>query len=189
MSLSRILLVLLAGSLLGSGTVESVAHAQRADASERTEALSIVVMKAERKLHLYAGGKLVKSYPIALGTHPTGKKRNEGDGATPEGDYYVTHTNAKSRFHLSLGISYPNVSDATEGLRRSVISPAEYQAIVEAIQKRETPPQHTRLGGEVFVHGGGLEGDWTRGCVALENKDIEELFDKVPVRTPVHIVP
>ena len=183
MGISRTFLVLLAGSLLGPGTVESLAYA------EPTEALSIVVKKSERKLYLYAGGKLVKSYPTALGSHPIGKKRNEGDGATPEGDYYVTHRNAKSRFHLSLGISYPNVSDATEGLRSSLISAEEYRTIVEANQKREAPPQHTRLGGEVFVHGGGLDGDWTRGCVALENKDVEELFEKVPVRTPVHIVP
>ena len=80
----------------------------------------ILIKKGERKLYLYRteNGKerLAKTYQIALGNNPTGTKRRQGDGATPEGDYYITHKNARSKFYLSLGVSYPNVADADRGL-------------------------------------------------------------------------
>src|SRR5262250_2269960 len=98
------------------------------------ERYRILVKKGERKLYLYVlkDGKerLAKTYHVALGNNPTGSKSRQGDGATPEGDYYITHKNARSRFFLSLGVSYPNVTDADKGLKEGLITMAEHQAIV-----------------------------------------------------------
>ena len=150
----------------------------------------LVVKKSERKLYLYNDRqKLLKSYKIALGFAPVGTKQKQGDGATPEGEYYLTHKNPKSNYYLSLGVSYPNSKDAASGLQRKLISPAQHDAILAAINSQTKPPQNTKLGGDIFIHGGGNSRDWTLGCVALENEDIKELFDLLPVKTPVKIEP
>ncbi|MDX2030402.1 MAG: L,D-transpeptidase family protein [Blastocatellia bacterium] len=162
-------------------------------------AYRILVRKKDRRLDLFrienGREKLVKTYEIVLGGNPTGTKLRQGDSATPEGEYYISHKNAKSKFYLSLGVSYPNVADADRGLKAGLISRAEREAIAAAIRQGGKPPQNTRLGGDIFIHGGGtgrlfgLIRDWTLGCVAMENQDIKELFDTAPVRTPVKIVP
>ena len=153
----------------------------------------ILIKKSERKLYLYetSGGKerLRKTYQIALGNTPTGHKRQQGDGRTPEGEYYITHKNPKSNYYLSLGVSYPNISDAETGLKNGLITKSQHEAIIAAIRAKSKPPQNTKLGGDIFIHGGGKANDWTLGCVALENEDIKELFDLLPVKTPVKIVP
>ena len=153
----------------------------------------ILVKKSERKLYLYetVNGKerLRKTYRIALGSTPTGHKLQQGDGRTPEGDYYITHRNPKSNFYLSLGVSYPNISDADAGLKSGLITKVQHEAISSAIRSKSKPPQNTKLGGDIFIHGFGSGRDWTAGCVALENEDIKELFDLLTVKTPVKIVP
>jgi murein L,D-transpeptidase YafK len=159
----------------------------------------ILIKKGERKLYLYVqeGGKekLAKTYQIALGNNPTGAKRRQGDGATPEGDYYITHKNPRSNYYLSLGVSYPNIIDADKGLKQGLITKVQHKAIVDAINTGAKPPQNTRLGGDIFIHGGGtgklfgLVRDWTLGCVALENDEVKELFETIAVKTPVKIVP
>jgi murein L,D-transpeptidase YafK len=159
----------------------------------------ILVKKSERKLYLYRledkVENLQKTYQIALGNNPRGTKRRQGDGATPEGDYYITHKNPRSRFYLSLGLSYPNISDAAAGLKAGLISKREYEAITSAIRQKNKPPQNTRLGGDIFIHGGGAgktsgsARDWTIGCIALENDEMRELFDLIPLKTPVKIIP
>ncbi len=113
----------------------------------------------------------------------------EGDGRTPEGTYYVCVKNPKSRFHLSLGISYPTPADAARGLRDRLITPAQHDAIVAAHRKRTTPPWNTALGGEIFIHGCGSSSDWTLGCVALDDDAMTELFDLVPIGTKIEIRP
>ncbi|MFN7929282.1 MAG: L,D-transpeptidase family protein [Blastocatellia bacterium] len=153
-------------------------------------AYQLVVKKSTRQLLLYDGKrKLLKTYKIALGPHPFGTKQKQGDGATPEGEYYLTHKNPRSNFYLSLGVSYPNIADAQSGLRRKLISQAQHDAIVAAINAQQKPPQNTKLGGDIFIHGGGNVSDWTAGCIALTNQDIKELFDLLPVKTPVKIEP
>jgi murein L,D-transpeptidase YafK len=150
----------------------------------------LVVKKSERKLYLYNDRqKLLKTYKIALGFAPVGTKMKQGDGATPEGEYYLTHKNPRSNYYLSLGVSYPNVKDAASGLQRKLISQAQHDAIVAAINAQAKPLQNTKLGGDIFIHGGGNNSDWTLGCVALENADIKELFDLLPVKTVVKIEP
>lgn len=153
----------------------------------------LLVKKSERKLYLYErrGGQesLRKTYQIALGNNPVGHKQQQGDGATPEGDYYITHRNPKSNYYLSLGVSYPNASDAESGWQRGLISGEQRDAVVKAIRSQGKPPQNTKLGGDIFIHGGGSSRDWTLGCIALENEEIRELFELLPVKTKVRIEP
>jgi murein L,D-transpeptidase YafK len=149
----------------------------------------IVVKKAERKLFLYSENKLIRTYRIGLGLSPVGDKVREGDRRTPEGDFYIFTRNDKSAFYLSLGVSYPNAAHAERGLRDKLITKAQYDSIIEALKERKTPPQNTKLGGDIYIHGNGAGSDWTWGCVALEDSDIRELFNSVEVGTPVTIKP
>ena len=149
----------------------------------------IVVMKGKRRMELHADGSIVRTYQIGLGLNPVPDKIRQGDRATPEGDFYVFTRNNRSAFYLSLGISYPNVEDAERGLRDGLISRVQHDAIVRAIKRKATPPQNTKLGGDIYIHGNGAKSDWTWGCVALENEDMRELFDAVTVGTPVTIKP
>jgi len=149
----------------------------------------IVVYKNARKLEFYSGKTLLRTYRIGLGFSPVADKVREGDGATPEGEFYVFVKNNKSAYYLSLGVSYPNVEDAERGLRDGLITTSQHDAIVEAHRKKIGPPQYTKLGGLIYIHGNGAKSDWTWGCVALENGDMKELFDAVSVGTPVTIKP
>lgn len=147
----------------------------------------IVVRKSARRLTLYSGGEAVRVYAVALGFEPVGDKEKEGDGRTPEGAFYVCMKNERSKYYLSLGLSYPNEEDAERGLRDGLITRTQRDQIASAIAKKIRPPWDTALGGEIFIHGGGLKGDWTWGCVALENENIKELFDAVPSGMSVFI--
>ena len=149
----------------------------------------IHVYKSARKLELYSGKKLLRTYRVGLGFSPVADKKREGDGATPEGDFYVFVKNSKSAYYLSLGISYPNAEDAARGLRDGLITKAQHDTIVDAIRKKKAPPQYTKLGGLIYIHGHGAGSDWTWGCVALENQEMKELYDAVSVGTPVTIKP
>jgi murein L,D-transpeptidase YafK len=149
----------------------------------------IVVKKSERKLFLYSDDKLVRTYRIGLGLSPVGDKIRQGDRRTPEGDFYIFTKNDKSAFYLSLGISYPNAAHAERGLREALITKAQYDAIKSALKAKKTPLQNTRLGGDIYIHGNGAGSDWTWGCVALEDRDVRELFQAIPVGTPVRIEP
>jgi murein L,D-transpeptidase YafK len=167
----------------------STAQTDRSPLTLPLEKPRIVVHKAARKLELFSGDKLLRTYKAGLGFSPVADKIREGDGATPEGEFFVFVKNNRSAYYLSLGISYPNAEDADRGLRDGLINRAQHRAITEAIQKKTAPPQYTKLGGLIYIHGHGAKSDWTWGCVALENEDIRELFDAVTVGTPVTIYP
>ena len=145
------------------------------------------MLKSKRQLILYAEDKIVRTYRIGLGFNPTDDKIRQGDGATPEGTFYIFTKNAQSAFYLSLGISYPNIEDAERGLRDGLITRAQYWQIVRAIRRSAAPPQNTPLGGQIYIHGNGSRSDWTWGCVALEDEEIKELFHAVPRGTTVVI--
>lgn len=147
----------------------------------------IIVSKSKRRLRLYSNGKLVRTYRVALGLSPIEDKVKEGDRRTPEGEFYVFTKNEKSTYYLSLGVSYPNAEDAERGLRDGLINQEQYNQILNAIHKKSAPPQNTPLGGQIYIHGNGSQSDWTWGCVALDDKDIRELFEAVPAGTPVSI--
>ena len=149
----------------------------------------VVIHKSERAVGLYLNGRLARTYPCALGSRPLGHKQRAGDARTPEGLYYVCTRNPRSKFHLFLGISYPNADDAAAAQGDDRISPEERRTIAEAISARRQPPWDTPLGGEIGLHGGGASGDWTLGCIALGNRAIEDLWDQLRPGDPVLIRP
>ncbi len=149
----------------------------------------IIIKKGERKLELWQGEDLVETFPIGLGWDPAGHKQKEGDGKTPEGEYYVCVVNSNSNYYKSLGISYPNETDAAAALKDGRIDQATYNSIAKAIAKGERPPIDTPLGGNVFIHGYGSGSDWTAGCVAVNNEVMDILFDFCPKGTPITILP
>ena len=149
----------------------------------------LVITKSKRTLEVFDGDKSVKSYKMVLGLDPKADNEAEGDGRTPEGDFYVFTKNPESRFHLSLGVSYPGKEDAERGLKQGLISQSEHDEILAAIAEQRMPLQKTKLGGEIYIHGGGTAADWTDGCVALDNDQMTELFDAIPVGAKVTILP
>ena len=151
-------------------------------------AAQITVFKAKRTLEYKADG-ITRTYKIGLGASPVGRKLRQGDRRTPEGSYVITHKNPHSQYYLSLGISYPNLNDAALGRKSGVISGTQYAAIEAAIRQGRAPSQHTPLGGDIFIHGKGAGSDWTWGCVALDDKQMRELYDLVRPGDKVSIRP
>ncbi|MFB3881476.1 MAG: murein L,D-transpeptidase family protein [Armatimonadota bacterium] len=149
----------------------------------------VVIHKAERVLGLYLDGRLATAYPIGLGRHPEGTKERRGDGRTPEGQYSICTRNARSRFHLFLGISYPNEQDADRAAAQNRITTGQHRAIIEATAAGSRPPWDTPLGGEIGIHGGGSATDWTLGCIALDDDAVDHLWDNLRIGDPVLIEP
>lgn len=147
----------------------------------------LYVLKAERRLELWASGKRLKTYRVGLGLAPEGDKTREGDHRTPEGRFYVCTRNHVSKYHRFLGLSYPDGNAAKRGLKEGLITETQAAAIRAAQRKGQRPPWDTPLGGVVGIHGHGASSDWTWGCVALEDGDIEELWEACPLGTPVLI--
>jgi murein L,D-transpeptidase YafK len=149
------------------------------------------------RIEISKQARLLEScHPIQLGLNPGIDKAMEGDGATPVGDFCICAKNPRGKYFRSLCISYPNAQDAERGLRDGLIDAREHAQILEAIHSRGMPPQHTRLGGEIYIHGSPPQGavgtagqDWTRGCIALDNEAIRDLHERVQLGTPVTIRP
>jgi len=159
----------------------------------RVPDLKIVIQKQARTLLLHTGDRLERTYGVALGRNWAADKAIEGDEATPVGEFYICAKNPRSRFFLSMCISYPNEEDAERGKHCGLITPEEHAGILTALRERRIPPQRTRLGGEIYIHGrpdalpDGRSKDWTRGCIALDNNAMQELYDRVPLGTTVII--
>jgi len=150
----------------------------------------IVVSKSERTLRLLDDrGEVVREHPIAIGRAAQGTKEVEGDRRTPEGEYFVCVKNPNSKFHLSLGLNYPNAEDGRRGFAAGRIDAAQLEAIETAERERRRPPWDTPLGGEIFIHGRGEGREGTAGCIAVGDAAIEEIYALVYVGTPVRIEP
>jgi len=151
----------------------------------------IEIWKAERKLELRQGDTVVGDFRVALGRDPRFGKEYQGDSRTPVGRYYIADKNPDSRFHRFLGISYPNVEDAERGYQHKLIDASQWADIFFANLRGYAPPYHTSLGGRVGIHGYGgrpfVPVDWTEGCIAVSDDDIEFIYDHVPVGTAVII--
>jgi murein L,D-transpeptidase YafK len=131
----------------------------------------VLVFKEARRMHLMHFDRVLASYEIDLGFNPVGHKNFEGDGRTPEGEYTIDRRNPNSRFHLSLGISYPNDADI---------------AFAKAAGKSP--------GGDIFIHGRPRQfqngkRDWTWGCIAVTDKEMEVIYSMVKDGTPISIFP
>lgn len=158
-----------------------------AGASQRTHmAYQLIVVKSKRLLMVQQGSQTIKKYLVALGQGGPGDKRVSGDEHTPEGVYKVVDFRPSDKFHYFIQISYPNRHDALVGFKSGLISWEELVRIYEAHQKKNgIPPQQTRLGGFIGIHGIGRETrrkliihrnfNWTQGCIALTNAEIDEL--------------
>ncbi|MBO9476085.1 L,D-transpeptidase family protein [Shimia sp. R11_0] len=135
------------------------------------EVTRVAVFKEDRKMYLLHHKKVLKSYDVDLGFAPLGHKQVEGDGRTPEGDYFIDRRNPNSKFYLSIGISYPNAAD---------------RAYAASIGQ---PP-----GGDIFIHGrpkafqNGKD-DWTAGCIAVTDKEMREIYAMVKNGTVISIYP
>ncbi len=112
----------------------------------------LLVNKAQRRLELWVHRRMVKAYRVQLGLNPHGPKMRLGDRRTPEGEYFIcAHT--PSQFYLALWISYPNLEDARRGLKEGLITPKDFEATVAALKEGKCPPQNTKLGGDLLIHG------------------------------------
>ena len=152
-------------------------------------ALRVVITKSERRLVLLRGEEVVMTVPIVLGREPVGQKGREGDGRTPEGEFFIFARNPESKYHRSLAISYPDPSAVERAYREGAIDDGEYREARDAIARGEVPRQNTAMGGEIYIHGGGIDGDWTQGCIAIADDAIEELFEAAEVGIRVTIKP
>ncbi len=136
----------------------------------------MVVNKGARRVYLLNGDDILRSYDMELGFAPLGHKEIEGDGKTPEGQYFIDRRNPNSAYHLSIGISYPNAADRAK-----------------AAAMGKSP------GGEIFLHGepnnpkarrrAARVDDWTAGCIAVTNEEIEEIYAMVKNGTPIFLNP
>ncbi|KAA8674322.1 murein L,D-transpeptidase family protein [Clostridium sp. MT-14] len=148
---------------------------------------SIKIYKSKRVMELYGDGNLIGRFKIGLGRVPQGKKEAEGDKKTPEGDYYICYINSQTKYTYFLGISYPNVEDAQNALDKNIINRTQYERIKYAIKNKKQPPWNTPLGGAIGIHGGGSKYNWTYGCVALSNEDMNILKKYAHLETSVKI--
>jgi murein L,D-transpeptidase YafK len=161
--------------------------------------LNLVIRKSRYSVTLYKGEMPVKTYRAVFGKgYPNGDKQMQGDQRTPEGEFYICTMNDSKRFYKFMGLSYPGLKHADAGLRSGMISPDEYAMIRKAIEKRQPPPWGTRLGGAVGIHGRTLETgnallsvdrNWTDGCIALDNADVDEIYTAISIGAPVTILP
>lgn len=134
----------------------------------------IIVEKAARRMVVYREGVALRTYKIALGFAPDGAKVRQGDGKTPEGSFRIDRVNARSSYHLSVGLDYPQPAD----------------------KARATAGGYDP-GGDIFIHGQPnalpddtvLKGDWTTGCIAISNPEIREIFAAVDTGTLVEVRP
>lgn len=153
----------------------------------------IIIEKSKRLLRCPdKNGEILFSCPVSLGKCPVGAKLCEGDQKTPEGLYRIVSINPQSKFHLAFGISYPERHDARIALREKRISRMTFMRIALSSLLGVRPPWNTALGGFIMLHGEspeGLEGDWTAGCIALKNRDIDLLAKHIKKRERVKILP
>lgn len=148
---------------------------------------TIKIWKRERRLELWQDEAMKRSFQIALGFSPEGRKLRDGDGRTPEGRYYICTRNRQSKFTLFLGISYPNLRDAEHGLQGGLISREEYEEIKASVENGKRPCWETTLGGKIGIHGMGTARDWTAGCIAMEDEDILWLWEHSELGDSVEI--
>ena len=136
----------------------------------------IAVEKSARKLSIFREGKQLKSYRVALGRNPIGSKQQEGDMKTPEGIYQIDYRNPQSDYHLALHISYPSADDVARALERGV--PAGFDIMIHGLPN-----------GRGWIGAFHRRKDWTAGCIALTEAEIEELWRVTPDGTVVEIRP
>ncbi len=153
----------------------------------------VLVEKFSRTLYLYEDTVLLRAFPVSLGFDSISPKKREGDGATPEGLYYVSSKHHSRRYGLFIGISYPSLKDIALARWEGRLSEQEYRLCLEELRTHRNG--RCPLGYNIGIHGGGVfreregvkERDWTHGCIALDDKDVRVLYKFVEIGTPVLI--
>lgn len=157
----------------------------------------IVILRDQKKLLVKKNDEVVRSFHVALGSGVGEDKLMEGDRRTPSGHYRIIDTRDSDQFYRFIQLDYPSVDDAKRALKAERISREQYRDILEAHVYNKTPPQNTPLGGAIGIHGIGVETDkkleihgltnWTKGCIAMRNHEIDELMAYISEKTPVLI--
>ncbi|MBK5934007.1 L,D-transpeptidase-like protein [Rhodovulum imhoffii] len=159
------------GLVTGCAAVILTGGSSKFQAYDGPQVTRVIISKSKRRIYLMHHDRVLRHYRIGLGFRPQGDKRYRGDGRTPEGRYWIDRRNPNSRYHLSLGISYPSQRDVAEA---------------RALGKHP--------GGDIFIHGQagqnrGKGQDWTAGCIAVRDRDIEQIYAMVEDGTEVYILP
>lgn len=153
------------------------------------QAPRLVVLKGARRMHLFDGDGLVRTYRIDLGIAPVGQKLRVGDGRTPVGRFRIVTKNEASPYARFMGISYPDANAADRGHADGLVSTGLAGAIRAAFETGACPNWSTGLGGGIGVHGGRRGSDWTAGCIAVSDAAVRELFDVLRIGDVVDILP
>ena len=167
---------MLAGVLLAAAAAFLFQARQKAAANAPTKADVILVEKSARRLTLFYAGRKLKEYRVALGFSPVGPKQHEGDGRTPEGNYTIDFHKSDSAFHRALHISYPDAADSARAAEAGV-------APGEDIMIHGLPNGFSALGPAHRLR------DWTAGCIAVTDSEIDEIWASVADGTPIEIRP
>ena len=167
------LLIVCAGSFVALRGWSEKASTQSTGAQK---ADSVLILKKDHVLELLADGKVIKTYKVALGRGGLAPKEREGDARTPEGHYIIDARNAASHYHRALHVSYPNAEDRSRAAKLGVAPGGDIMI-------------HGLPNGKGWVGAGHRLYDWTLGCIAVTDQEIEEIWDLVPVGTPVEIRP
>ncbi|MEM4216931.1 MAG: L,D-transpeptidase [Candidatus Methanomethylicaceae archaeon] len=151
--------------------------------------VQIFVYKGMRRMFVFSGDNLVGTFDVGLGRSPEGNKMVRGDKRTPEGFFKVWGKKPSSRFYKSIGIDYPTPAHAKRAYEMGIISRGLYESILRAHESGKLPPQDTPLGGHIYIHGGGALANWTNGCIAMNNKDIDVIYPLVTPGSSVSVYP
>ena len=168
-----------------------------ATAAAADDKYDLIITKSRQELDVVRGQQVVKHYHIAYGKGGSGPKRVAGDSKTPLGVYKIIDFRNNSNFYFFMQLDYPNLLDAWYGYKNNIISAADFKRIANAFKSRQAPPQDTRLGGNIGIHGLGTVTpqrlnihevfNWTNGCIALTNDQINDLKQYVSIGTKVVI--
>lgn len=148
--------------------------AERAEAAKPAQL--VLVKKSERTLMLFEHGQLLKSYKVSLGQNPIGHKERQGDNRTPEGKYYLTWTNDRSKFYKSLHVTYPNDEDRKRAWSKGISPGGDIK--IHGLPNKPVYPE------DIY-----MSLNWTNGCIAMKNRDLDDLLSKVKYQTPIYIIP
>lgn len=155
------------------------------------------ISKSAQTLFVYRGEHLIDRIPTDLGYNFFSDKEQRGSLSnpdhwrTPEGEFFVANKNPTSQFYKAFVLNYPNAEDAARGLEDGLITEEQYELIVSSENRFQMPPMNTELGGWIEIHGDGTgeRSNWTQGCVAIQNVQMDRLWDIIEVGTPVLITP
>jgi len=160
--------------------------------------MELIIVRSDHELIVKKDGMTLRTFKVAFGSGGKKAKLREGDHTTPKGQYSISRMRDSDRFHLFFQINYPNMNDAKRGLKSHLITRPQYREILDAHAFERLPPQNTALGGAIGIHGIGHEtqdkleihqiADWTQGCIAMRNDEVEELSRYINVGTQVTII-